>query len=58
MGMRKGKLTQADVPSVAASGGLHVSLLHPTRRMHAPTRVAVAFRTVHLHSGPISRTKL
>ena len=58
MGTRKGKLAQAVVPRVAASGGLHVSLLHPTRRTHAPTRVAVAFRTAHPHSGPISRTKL
>ncbi len=56
MGACEDELTQADVPSVAASGGLHVSLLHATRRKHAPTRVAVAFRTAHLHSGPISRT--
>ena len=32
--------------------------MHPSRRTHAPTLVAVAFRTAHLHSGPISRAKL
>jgi hypothetical protein len=33
---------------VAACGGLHVSVLHPTRRTHARTtkRVAVAFRGI------------
>ena len=58
MGICNGKLAQAVVPSVAAGGGLRDPLLHPTRRTHAPTRVAVAFRTAHLHSGPIARTKL
>jgi hypothetical protein len=40
--------------SVATSGGLQHSVVHAART--PPTRVAVAFRTVHLHSGPISRT--
>jgi hypothetical protein len=35
MGTRENKLTQTVVPSVAASGGLHMSVLHPTCHTHA-----------------------
>jgi hypothetical protein len=36
----------------------HVGVTPQYAARTPPTRVAVAFRTVHLHSGPISRTKL
>ena len=35
MGTRENKLTQAVVPSVAGCGGLHMSVVYPTRRAHA-----------------------
>ena len=35
MGTCNGKLTRAVVPCVAGCGGLHMSVLHPTRRAHA-----------------------
>ena len=53
MGTRENKLTQAVVPSVAACGGLHMSVLHPTRRRRAsPSRFAPRTCTPAPSHGP------
>ena len=58
MGRSEGKLSQAVAPSVAACGGMDARCrLYTPCAARTPTRAAVAFRTAHLHCGPIARTK-
>ena len=58
MGTREGKLSQTVVfERRGLRRAARCRLYTPTRRARTPTRAAVAFRTAHLHCGPIARTK-
>ena len=57
MGTREGKLAQTVVPSDCGLRRDARCRLYTPCATRTPTRAAVAFRSAHLHCGPIARTK-